>query len=535
MIYEPKTIYRRGNAHILVLSTSSAGMHMVYVGNRDILYGQFPELKIDDIGYVEFGKIFFVRWKELNRRIETSVYKKMTDRQYNTVIATISSMFTGNIIKYDGAFMYADEALAEKIDEVAPVLPAETLDDKGISNDAYARGVTMEEEVKPDVADSEKEHPVIIDDLNPEVSDGARSTNNEENSAPAVDDMQHETGIDNVNHLIVKVDDGSIMYDLLYVQNNNRSTNGSDSKYPAKRRRKNADNSQTRRYFTKDEALGIAASTVSAIVSKYGLNSSHAALVRRNARKLFDFEIKEHNMRSIKKTIDECTSVEEAAAKLNIPVYRVLSYKAHYAVNESATQDGNDKLRTYVNGIIESRDYDNMHEFFTTNNHDISAQFNATISAVYNECTRVYHELALNPLYPVFGIDAFRTDLEDYLKSMRASGKSIILTDIYKKIMELWNVYYRTINIHSKFLNGIDDPRKYVSEENMDYFMSMIWNRFNRKRIIDSRLFSATQKAAIKNNDLYQFCTRFLVEPGAGRSSLCTFRKNKLKAKEDKK
>ena len=542
MVYEPKTIYKRGNRYILVLSTSSAGMHMMHVGHKDILYSKFPELEIDDIGYIEFGKIFFVHWKELNRRIETSVYKKMSERQYNAVVSVVSSMFTGDVIKHNGTFMYADEVPIEKVDEIEPTdvaksdLPVEDLGGEEIAVPVPAED-TGAEEPQSNEADTKEECPITIDESTHEVPDTVESIDREEKSVPMTDNKQlalPKEEIPEMSPLIINEDDGSITYDLLYVSRDN-STNGSDSKYPAKRKKSVNKPIPARRRFTEDEALGIAASTTPAIMSRYGLSSSHASIARRNARKLFDFENKKHAMCNVKEIIIECESVEEAASKLNIPVCRVLDYKANYAANDNATTDGNDNLHAYVDNIIASRDYAKLHEFFTTSNHDICERFNATIAVTSNERIRVYHELALNPLYPVFGIDAFKPDLEEQLRSARTSNKSIILLDVYKKIMELWDVYYRTINIHSRFLNGIDDAAKYVNEENMDYFMSMVWNRFNRKRLIDSRIFSATQKAAIKNNDLYQFCTRFIVGPENGRVSLAQFRKSKLKPKEDKK
>ena len=539
MVYEPRTIYKRGdNKYILVMATSASGMHLLYIEhNHRHQYAALPELKVDDIGYVEFDRIYFVPWIKLNNRIKTSVYKKMCNRQYNAIVTTLSNMFTGNIVKYNNVFMYADEVPIEKVDEIEPTdvakpdPPVENLGDEEIAVPAPAEGTGVEEP-RSNKADTKEEDAIANNEATHEVPP-AESVDHEEESVPMTDDKKlalPKEDIPEMNPLIIKEDDGSITYDLLYKPRSN-STSGSDSKYPAKRKKATNKSTSVRRRFTEDEALGIAASTTPAIVSRYGLSSSQASVARLNARKLFDFETKKRTTMCVKEIIIECESVEEAASKLNMPVCRVLDYKANYAANDNATTDGNDKLHAYVDNIIASRDYTKLHEFFATSNHDICEQFNATTAATSNERIRVYHELALNPLYPVFGVDAFNPDLEKQLQSARTSGKSIILLDIYKKIMELWDVYYRTINIHSRFLNGIDDATKYVNEENMDYFMSMVWNRFNRKRLIDSRIFSATQKAAIKNNDLYQFCTRFIVGPDNGRVSLGQFRKTRLKAK----
>lgn len=250
----------------------------------------------------------------------------------------------------------------------------------------------------------------------------------------------------------------------------------------------------------------------------------------------FNFEVNTHRKTMDYKHMSESgMSVEDIASIANIPLYKVRQYVTLASINKRATCDGNDKLSAYVNELISMKKYEELYNILNMSKYDLCEMYNASSTAVANVRINIYQVLALNPLYPVFGIDSYRADFVDELNSKRKCKSSSINIDIYNKIMELWDIYYRTINIHSKLLSGMMNPMDYVDEDNVDYFMSMIWNRFNRQRITDNRIFSSMQKQSIKNNDLHNFCMRFMVRPSAAYSSLSIIRKKMLSGKEDKK
>lgn len=286
MHYEARTIYKRGNDHILVMATSNSGIHLVYIDHR-YQYAMLPELKVDDIGYVEFDRIHYIPWQKFGNRINSVLYKKMSDRQYNTVISMLVNMFTGVIVKHNSVFMYADEVPSKGHNEVDN--PSTIFNSSVNENESIPKTEVPTDSVEEIPVDEVNEEPT------PSVEDTVKvdkeSVTIKEDSVDNNDNYHDQLTADTTSiedERIVKNNDGSVLYDLLY-EEKSVTYDDSRSKYPAKKKSNKKRNAEvvSKRLFTKDEALSIAASATPVIMSRYNLNGTNAAKARRNARRLF--------------------------------------------------------------------------------------------------------------------------------------------------------------------------------------------------------------------------------------------------------
>ena len=513
MHYEAQTIYKRGRSYVLVMCTSISSIHMAYIDHK-YQYAMLPELKVDDIGYVEFDRIHNIPWYKLGNNVEVSVYRKMSDRQFNAVINALSNMYTGIIINHKNLFMYADEVPEKR--NTTPIIFEPDVNEEPSIPDAEEPTTFADE----DRIEEANEEPVSIE------------CENDNTDTSQCDLSQYDTEM--VDECIIENGDGSILYDLLYYEK--KSATDNRSKYPAKKKSKKSNTEQTQRMlFTKDEALSIAVSTTPVIASRYSVDNKTASRLRRNARKLFGFEI-DTRCRSIdyKGMLESNMTPEDIAEATNTPLAMVLKYMANHKINKNATSDGIENMRRYVDGLIADKKYKELDDLYSMTKCELCEKYNISSNTYHNIRIKIYQALALNPLYPVFGIDGYDPNLIDKLNSSRKTSTSTIRIDIYNKVMSLWDIYYRTLNNHSKFLSGMINPADYTDADNIDFLMAMVWNRFNRQRITDNRIFSRMQKECIKNNDFYGFCTRFIINPDKAYNILAHIRKKMLAGKDGK-
>lgn len=342
--------------------------------------------------------------------------------------------------------------------------------------------------------------PVEPADQNPEEDDGDRVS-----AVAIIRDKEPKTPAEAISEYIpVEINPvtGEKWYDLTADCNNKIDEPKKNKKdYPAKKSKKNKkDNSSTsevdlfRHFYSESEVRVIAISTIKAVMSKYRVSNSIAAMLCKNARKIMHIDsqtkVIENNYVEF---FDEGYTPEELIEVLGEDAkYGIMKSYENYIISKNSTTTRSDIEAKYKEIVDNGRD----------NIAFIDRVYKMTYSdiAKMEKCNRYSAEKAkfiieeyLFSRYIQYYIGCDYTTTADDFKDDE------VALAVFNKAIQLKDVVIRSFRSHVDIANGIKPIPKNVPEEDKEFYMAIIINRvcrFNRSG--KNAIFTDTQKNIVE-------------------------------------
>lgn len=517
MRLESGNIYGNGRgSYMLVFNTTKFGATFAYCNTDNYVqevYANIPELKIDDaIGTVCIDRIIYVPWTKMSTA-KYELYKKLSRRQYVLIVNAISALYLGDITIEDTIFEYIDKVPYKEIITKAeePIVSksesiSKTSSDSPAEEDKTDKTATIIIEKKSNSIDFEIPNSELI--KNAEIS-----------GIPIYKgDAKHN---------------GEQFFDLLPApittpsRGKSRGNNESAYRAPAKARR---------HLFSETECISIACSSIAMISEKYNVSKSDASQMLMNAKRLFGKEEPTPRTKpeiTVKEIYESGISLQDAIFKYrNIPAERIRSYYQ----DRELDKDDRAAIEKW-DSIIAHSDKSNMKLIINAARSDIREFHLAehcSIATAENILGKINKILAFNPLYVVFGDRAYEEDLQDTFTNSRACNKNVIDSYIYTIAMRLSDPYKATYNQHYDILHGIKPIPEVVSNDDREFFMSMLYNHYNPRMILGKgRYLTKVQREALESYDAERVARAFAVQASRARSLISSF-KNRQKREGSK-
>ncbi len=477
MKFEKRCVYENDRGgYMLILNSTGFGVSIVNLynpGSGNNPYKNFPELFVDDIcGYVAFDRVVYIPWAKVGTR-HFSLHKKLSKKQFGDIVHYISDFYLGNINPVNTIFGYTED--------------------------------TEEEE--------SKDKDVINRNNGKNVNEHSRDNNTSTVERHADTTTFRKACIipvhgDAIKDVTKKEDK---YYDLLSTQE--KESHYSYSKPGSENKDENTTvkikHSLSRKLFSKEECLEIAKSQVSHVAKNYNVPYHKAELMIRNAKKIFSPDNNTEQAKvdnRLKEYYAQGLSYEEVCEKLpDIQRSRI----ENYFKLKSIPKDNVAALKKW-DAIIEKQDVDQLlHTCLNINKfaYEEKCSYNIAQDIVH----KIYDILSLNPFYVVFRNDGYSNDLLDKISSDK-SAQGMINTKLYNKIKSIEEAYRKSYYQHNDILAGFKCIPSEIKDEDAEFFMSIIYNRFNINRTAKStRQYTKNQKEAFDNKDIEKICMTMAV------------------------
>jgi len=308
---------------------------------------------------------------------------------------------------------------------------------------------------------------------------------------------------------------GGVLFDLVA----NMESDRDQTVHPSEPRNGNISHGieSYRRFYTLEETKLIAKMSSGAVASRFNCPRTIATDMVRNAKRILGIPVKFKDTYyrftcyfNEGKTVDDVAEIYPNIKRSIIES----NYKAWLINgNNETTKFAVDKW----NNIIESKDYNKMIDgFFGHTIYEFGVMEKCTKRDASNIMFNLHNALCINPFVSAgfdkesFDRDALFNIASDALNSSRIEDQ--ITAELYDITLRLQKAYIESYNYHSHIKSGEMPIPDSVKESDKDYFMSLIWNRFNRAVVItNERKLSDAQKMAIKNESKRDVALLFMI------------------------
>lgn len=516
MRLENGNVYGNGRgSYMLVFNTTNFGATFAYCNTDEYVqdvYKNIPELKIDNtVGTVCIDRLIYVPWTKMSTA-KYELHRKLSRRQYILIVNALSALYLGDIKIEGNAFEYIDN-----ISYTAPLnIPVN--DEKPIE---LIVETEVEEEHDEPKETKDKIAALIIknrmDSVNFEIPNSELIKKAKEAGIPVYEGDTTDTG--------------EKFFDLL-PPSDSQTTPKRDGKFnnnpsyraPARARR---------HLFSETECISIACSSINMVAEKYEISKSDAAQMVNNAKKMFSNDKPVTRSKpeiTVKEIYESGISLEDALFKYrNIPADRIRRYYQEMGI----TKDDRAAIEKW-DSILASSNKANMILIIKASRadvHEFKLAERCSLSTAESILGKINKVLAFNPLYVVFGDRAYEEDLENTFQTGRNSNKNLIDSYIYRIVIRLRDAYQSTYNIHYDILHGNKPVPESVSDEDKEFFMSMLYNHYNPRMILGrNRHLTRNQREALESYDAERVARAFAVQTSRARSLISSF---KLKQKRE--
>lgn len=498
MKLETGCVYENGRgSYILVLNTTKYGCSMVYLNNSTYAvdtYKNFPELFIDGTcGAVCFDRVIYVAWTKMSTK-SYNFYKKICKKNYRIIIHYIADYYIGDINMVNSVFDYSE----------SPNNSNKNASSK--TNDTYSS------HHKPNPAKLNKNN------KNGETSNKEDTQNNEIIVSRSASTTKFESNTKNnieiaksLNIPIYSKDDekdseGTKYYDLSCKEKYSKTKS-----YNRVYNTKPIDNELSRNIFSEEECLQIALSDVGCVMDKYHVTTIRARTMIRNAKKIFELDnvSTKHSAvkNNLKELFDEGLSVDEICNRLP----DVSRSKVSYYVKVRNICKNNAEAIDKWDKIFANQDIDKILNVVNTTINEFSLSEKCSRHIACTIEAKAHNILSMNLFYTVFGSIAYSNDFYNSIIGDKSKKSREIAKKLYDKVDSIKDIYTKTFYQHSDILIGVKDIPECLNESDKEFYLAMIYNRFNHYTMKKSRILTENQKNSIRNRDTEAVALAFAV------------------------
>lgn len=518
MRLERQKIYReKGGSYRLILGETKFGGTFAYLTDVKA-YDNITGTKIDDIGYVCIDRILYIPWNKFHDRGYTE-YRRLSNKEYSAIVHAISQFMLGDISFVNNTFMYKDE-----IDSLVETKPEEK--ETSPTSAEEVETVTVESATTTIVTNTLKKSTTEKQSIPINITFDTTTFNPPANNIVEEAKKHNIPVAEEVNETKEK------FYDLFSAESNpiryNTSSNNSNRSNSNQNDRRS--NAGVKHVFSEDEALAISVMNTNAVMAKYKVRANIATLMIRNAKRIFGFEVKNiDSTRKFASLFKMGYTVEQVSEMTGVALNKV----KYYYERSTFSYDNNTSVEQKWNDIISANNTDLIVNVVCNMSvAEFCKMEKCRMPVGYDVVHKLIDFLSMNPLFCA-GFDkmAFDQDsLNEFISTARNSKtKSNMATVfIYEKVMDLYDAYVKSFNHHADILAGVREIPDYVPVEDHEYFLTLIYNRFNPNNITGKdRILNKMQKEVIRNNGSNaDFAKAFMVNPKKATAVKTKYRSN---------
>jgi hypothetical protein len=282
--------------------------------------------------------------------------------------------------------------------------------------------------------------------------------------------------------------------------------------------------SSLKRYFTEDEVLNIASMTSSAVVSKYGVSTSVANVMLRNARDHINGNsIKANRKNGIMELIRGGATFEEAKnayPDINVGLYNL--YIKEISISSSTAEDDSyaffesikDNYYTIYNVLdsISIRDFAIAHGCSTAKARGIFIKIRNILS---------------QDIGFVANLGGRLIDIENNIADMKDSKSKSVLIQNLDIARRLNQAYMDSYEYHSDIITGAVPVPESIADADVDSFMSLLHNRFSSTVLYKNRILSRNQKDILTQGSIMDAAKAFMIDYKRASTIRFNWRRNR--------